>query len=110
MLTCGPMSAKRKSAEDEAVDGDATQMKKKKILQRYRDLYREIWPTLTRSQRGEYYVCCTTFSTDFSCSHAGKNDTLSLKLARNFVLYTDLSSFLTKSSTETDTQESSHPG
>jgi hypothetical protein len=26
------MSAKRKSAEDEAVDGDATQMKKKKDL------------------------------------------------------------------------------
>jgi len=23
VLTCGPMSAKRKSAEDEAVDGDA---------------------------------------------------------------------------------------
>jgi hypothetical protein len=30
------MSAKRKSAEDEAVDGDATPTKKKKILQRYR--------------------------------------------------------------------------
>ena len=32
MLTCGPMSNKRKSAEDEAVDGDATQTKKKKVL------------------------------------------------------------------------------
>ena len=39
MLTCGSMSAERKSAEDEAVDGDAMPMKKKKILQRYRDLY-----------------------------------------------------------------------
>ena len=73
MLTCGPMSAKRKSAEDEALDGDATLTKKKKILQRYRDLYHEIWQTLTRSQRGEYYVRCTTCSTDFSCSHAGEN-------------------------------------
>ena len=32
MLTCGPMSAKRKSAEDEAVDGDATPTKKKTDL------------------------------------------------------------------------------
>ena len=63
MLTCGPMSAKRKSAEDEAVDGDATPTKKKKkILQRYRDLYHEIWPTLTRSQCGEYYIRCKNFS------------------------------------------------
>jgi hypothetical protein len=74
VLTCGPMSAKRKSAEDEAVDIDATPTKKKRILQRYRDLYHEIWPTLTRSQCGEYYVRCKTCSTDFSCSHAGEND------------------------------------
>ena len=74
MLTCGPMSAKRKSAEDEAVDIDATPTKKKRILQRYRDLYHEIWLTLTRSQCGEYYVRCKTCSTDFSCSHAGVND------------------------------------
>ena len=33
VLTCGPMSAKRKSAGDEAVDGDAMPTKKKKILQ-----------------------------------------------------------------------------
>ena len=72
MVTCGPMSAKRKSAENEAVDDDATPTKIKKILQIYRDLYHEILSTLTRSQRGEYYVCCTTCSTDFSCSHVGK--------------------------------------
>ena len=33
------MWAKRKSAEDEEVDGDTMPTKKKKILQRYRDLY-----------------------------------------------------------------------
>jgi hypothetical protein len=94
VVTCGPMSAKRKSAGDEVVDGDATLTKiKKKILQIYRDLYHEILSTLTRSQRGEYYVCCTTCSTDFSCSHVGKitaKDTSSLKLTRNLVLYKNL--------------------
>jgi hypothetical protein len=52
------MSAKRKSAGDEAVDGDAMSDEEKKDLAKYH----EIWPTLTRSQRGEYYVRCTTCS------------------------------------------------
>ena len=103
VLTCGPMSAKRKSAEDEAVDGDATPTKKKKILQRYRDLYHEIWPTFTRSQCGEYYIRCTTCSTDFAC---GENDCkrhikeLSALQKSN----RSMSSFLTKSLTDTDNQ------
>jgi hypothetical protein len=111
VLTCGPMSAKRKSSEDEAVDGDATLTKKKKILQRYRDLYHEIWPTFTRSQHGEYYVRCTTCSTDFSCSHAGKNDCkrhIKSKTHKELSALQksnrSMSSFLTKSSTETDNQ------
>ena len=122
MLTCGPMSAKRKSAEDEAVDHDAMPTKIKKILQRYRDLYHEIWPTLRRSQRGEYYVRCTTGSTDFSCSHARKNyrkrhiesktyKELSALQKSNRSMSSALqksnrsmSSFLTKSSTETHNQ------
>ena len=111
MLTCGPISAKRKSSEDEAVDGDATLMKKKKILHRYRDLYHEIWPTSTRSQRGEYYIRCTTCSTDFSCSNAGKNDCkrhIKSKTHKELSALQksnrSMSSFLTKSSTETDNQ------
>jgi hypothetical protein len=111
VLTCGPMSAKRKSSEDEAVDGDATLTKKKKILQRYRDLYHEIWLTFTRSQHGEYYVRCTTCSTDFSCSHAGKNDCkrhIKSKTHKELSALQksnrSMSSFLTKSSTETDNQ------
>ena len=85
--------------------------RKKKFLQRCRDLYHEIWPTLTRSQRGEYYVCCTTCSTDFSCSHARENDCkrhIESKTHKDLSALQksnrSISSFLTKSSTETDNQ------
>jgi hypothetical protein len=67
--------SKAKRSETALEDPDLTPQKKKlKALQRYRDAYREKWPCLMRSTKGEEYVHCNFCNLDFSCAHGGRND------------------------------------
>lgn len=67
---------KRNVVVSESEDSDHSPKKRKNPpnVQRYKDLYRELWPCLQPSKKGASFVHCSVCNVDFSCNHGGRND------------------------------------
>ncbi|VDI64010.1 Hypothetical predicted protein [Mytilus galloprovincialis] len=84
--------SKRTTTDDNNNNTTTGPTSAKKSCQKFRDCYRETFPSLGVSKKGPTFVYCFICERDFSCAHGGKDDCRRHVMTKSHVEYNKLKS------------------